>query len=133
MVILAKLVTSNWFLKMHAIFYKSSCDFLTHRPTFFLNSSLCSLHSFCNNISMAKQSINLWTYSNVAEFHFDWRTLVHNERQREHSKKKNVGVTAASTFAGDSSLGLESIDIMLKTMLSTWKNITFWIWYAKNK
>lgn len=25
-----------------------SCDRLTHRPTFFLNSSLLSLHSFCN-------------------------------------------------------------------------------------
>ena len=24
-----------------------SCDFLTHRPTFFLKSSLLSLHSFC--------------------------------------------------------------------------------------
>ena len=30
-------------------------------------------------------------------------------------------LTAASTFAGDSSLGLESIDMMLKTMLSTCK------------
>ena len=28
-------------------------------------------------------------------------------------------LTAASTFAGDSSLGLESIDMILKTMLST--------------
>jgi hypothetical protein len=30
--------------------------------------------------------------------------------------------TAASTFAGDSSFGLESIDMMLKTMLSTCTN-----------
>lgn len=28
-------------------------------------------------------------------------------------------LTAASTFAGDSSFGLDSIDIILKTMLST--------------
>ena len=49
-----------------------SCDLLTQRLTFFLNSALLSLHSF-----------------------------------------------AASTLAGDSSLGPESIDIILNTMLST--------------
>jgi hypothetical protein len=30
-------------------------------------------------------------------------------------------LTAASIFAGDSSFGLESIEIMLKTILSTYK------------
>ncbi|BAS75145.1 Os01g0839801 [Oryza sativa Japonica Group] len=49
-----------------------SCDFLTRRLTFFLKSSLFSLHSL-----------------------------------------------AASIFAGDSSFGPESIEMMLRTMLST--------------
>lgn len=57
--------------------YNISWDFLTQRLTFFLKSSLLSLHSL-----------------------------------------------AASTFAGDSSLGLESIDMILKTILSTvWTGI----------
>jgi len=34
-----------------------SCDFLTHRLTFFLKSSLLSLHSFCNTISYRSQQI----------------------------------------------------------------------------
>nr|GMD52877.1 Os01g0839801 [Ipomoea batatas] len=52
--------------------YIISCDRLTHRLTFFLNTSLFSLHSF-----------------------------------------------SASTLAGDSSLGPESMDMILKTILST--------------
>lgn len=34
--------------------------------------------------------------------------------------KWEQSLTAASTFAGDSSFGLDSIDIILKTMLSTY-------------
>lgn len=38
-----------------------SCDFLTQRLTFFLNSSLLSLHSFCNNTShQRKFKILIW-------------------------------------------------------------------------
>lgn len=41
--------------------------------------------------------------------------------EMEVAKIWNTTPTAASTFAGDSSLGPESIDMMLKTMLSTCK------------
>jgi len=38
-------------------------------------------------------------------------------------------LTAASTFAGDSSLGLESIDMILNTILSTCKITCIIIYY----
>lgn len=47
--------------------------------------------------------------------------LFSNEFINVHKETK-ILLTAASTFAGDSSFGLESIDMILKTMLSTCKN-----------
>lgn len=38
---------------------------------------------------------------------------------KENQLKDQLTLTAASTFAGDSSLGLESIEMILNTMLST--------------
>jgi len=50
--------------------------------------------------------------------------LQHNDMAKirdlqQKEKEIKDELTAASTFAGDSSLGLESIDMILSTMLST--------------
>ena len=41
------------------------------------------------------------------------------ERERERERVMPCALTAASIFAGDSSFGLESIEMMLRTILST--------------
>ena len=42
-------------------------------------------------------------------------------QKKEYMNQDNrQSLTAASTFAGDSSLGLDSIDMILKTILSTY-------------
>lgn len=54
--------------------------------------------------------------------------LSHTQKQKDDRFKYTIidrklqKLTAASMFAGDSSFGLESIEIMLNTILSTWKH-----------
>lgn len=45
-----------------------SCERLTHRPTFFLNSSLLSLHSFCNQTHSEYVSTSKLLDNIIAQF-----------------------------------------------------------------
>lgn len=52
----------------------------------------------------------------------EWADKIGGKRLLSEKRTLNLKLTAASTLAGDSSLGLDSMDIMLNTILSTWNS-----------